>query len=172
MPIVEPEVLMDGAHTIERCEEVTGDVLHAVFDELFDQTGAARRHAAQAEHGHRGQRTCATQASIEEVARPRCAACAGTGPAAVPGIVFFPGVRITWSRTAHLNAINQLDGPKPWKLGFSYGRALQDEALHAWHGKPENLQAGQRVFYHRAKCVSAAALGTYTKAMEGELARA
>jgi len=69
----------------------------------------------------------------------------------------------------HLNAINQLDEPKPWKLGFSYGRALQDEALHAWHGKHENLQAGQRVFAHRAKCVRAAAQGIYTKAMEGAL---
>ena len=68
-------------------------------------------------------------------------------------------------------ALNDLDG-RPWTLSFSYGRALQDEALHAWHGKHENLQAGQRVFSHRAKCVTAAALGTYTKAMEGELARA
>jgi fructose-bisphosphate aldolase, class I len=93
-------------------------------------------------------------------------------PAAVPGIVFLSGGQDHLVATMHLNAINRLDGPKPWKLGFSYGRALQDEALQAWHGKHENLQAGQRVFYQRAKCVSAAAVGTYTKAMEGELARA
>ena len=86
--------------------------------------------------------------------------------------MFLSGGQDHLTATAHLNAINQLDGPKPWTLGFSYGRALQDEALHAWHGKHENLQAGQRVFSHRATCVSAAALGTYTKAMEGELARA
>jgi fructose-bisphosphate aldolase class I len=71
-----------------------------------------------------------------------------------------------------LNAINQLDGPKPWKLSFSFGRALQDEALQSWHGKSENLQAGQRAFAGRAKCVRAASLGTYTEAMEAELARA
>jgi fructose-bisphosphate aldolase class I len=90
-------------------------------------------------------------------------------PAAVPGIVFLSGGQDHLTATAHLNAINQLAGPKPWKLGFSYGRALQDEALHAWHGKHGNVQTGQRVFSHRAKCVSAAALGTYTTAMEGEV---
>jgi len=92
----------------------------------------------------------------------------------MPGIkiVFLSGGQDHLVATMHLNAINRLDGPKPWKLGFSYGRALQDEALQAWQGKHDNVQTGQRVFYHRAKCVSAAALGTYTKAMEGELARA
>ena len=72
--------------------------------------------------------------------------------------------------TMNLNAINQLDGPKPWKLSFSYGRALQDEALQAWRGNNQNRQAGQKAYAHRAKCVSAAALGKYSKAMEGELA--
>jgi fructose-bisphosphate aldolase class I len=72
----------------------------------------------------------------------------------------------------HLSAINQLEGPKPWKLTFSYGRALQDEALRAWRGKNENLKAGQQAFYHRAMCDSAAALGRYTNAMEGRPARA
>jgi fructose-bisphosphate aldolase class I len=72
--------------------------------------------------------------------------------------------------TVHLNALNRLDGPKPWALSFSYGRALQDEALQAWNGKKQNVQAGQKAFAHRAKCVSAAALGKHTKAMEGELA--
>jgi fructose-bisphosphate aldolase class I len=74
--------------------------------------------------------------------------------------------------TAHLSAINQSERPKPWKLSFSYGRALQDEALRAWHGKNENLKAGQQAFYHRAKCDSAAALGKYTEAMEGQSAAA
>jgi fructose-bisphosphate aldolase class I len=93
-------------------------------------------------------------------------------PAAVPGIVFLSGGQDHLTATAHLSAINQLKGPKPWKLSFSYGRALQDEALKAWGGKSENLKTGQQAFYHRAKCDSAAALGRYSPAMEGRSARA
>jgi fructose-bisphosphate aldolase class I len=171
VPIVEPEVLMDGSHTIERCEEVTGDVLQATFHELFEQRVSFEGMLLKPNMVIAGKQ-CPQQASVEEVARATLRCLRRRVPAAVPGIVFLSGGQDYLTATAHLNAINRLDGPKPWKLGFSYGRALQDEALHAWHGKPENLQAGQRVFYHRAKCVSAAALGTYTKAMEGELARA
>jgi fructose-bisphosphate aldolase class I len=87
-------------------------------------------------------------------------------PAAVPGIVFLSGGQDHLAATTHLNAINQLVGAKPWKLSFSYGRALQDEALKAWGGKNETIKAGQQVFYHRAKCDSAAALGRYTTTME------
>jgi fructose-bisphosphate aldolase class I len=112
------------------------------------------------------------QASVDEVARATLRCLRQHVPAAVPGIVFLSGGQDHLTATAHLNAINRLDGPNPWKLGFSYGRALQDEALHAWHGKQEDVQAAQRVFSHRAKCVRAAALGAYTEAMEGELARA
>jgi fructose-bisphosphate aldolase class I len=93
-------------------------------------------------------------------------------PVAVPGIVFLSGGQDHVAATAHLNAINQLEGSKPWKLSFSYGRALQDEALKAWGGKNENLRAGQQAFYHRSKCDSAAALGRYTTAMEGKSAGA
>ena len=89
-------------------------------------------------------------------------------PPAVPGIVFLSGGQDHVLATQHLDAINQLEGPKPWKLSFSYGRALQDEALEIWHGRSENVTAGQHAFHHRAMCDSAAALGRYTGAMESE----
>ena len=171
VPIVEPEVLMDGSHTIERCEEVTGNVLQATVHELFEQRVSLEGMLLKPNMVIAAKQ-CPQQASVEEVALATLRCLRRHVPAAVPGIVFLSGGQDHLAATAHLNAINQLDGPKPWKLGFSYGRALQDEALHAWHGKHDNVQAGQRVFAHRAKCVSAAALGTYTKAMEGELARA
>jgi fructose-bisphosphate aldolase class I len=171
VPIVEPEVLMDGSHTIERCEEVTGHVLLATVHELFGQRVSLEGMLLKPNMVIAGKQ-CPQQASVEEVAMATLRCLRRHVPAVVPGVVFLSGGQDHLVATMHLNAINRLDGPKPWKLGFSYGRALQDEALHAWHGKHENLQAGQRVFSHRAKCVSAAALGTYTQAMEGELARA
>ena len=96
---------------------------------------------------------CPQQASVEDVALATLRCLRRHVPAAVPGIVFLSGGQDHLIATMHLNAINQLDGPKPWKLGFSYGRALQDEALQAWHGKHDNVQTGQRVFSHRATCV-------------------
>jgi fructose-bisphosphate aldolase class I len=171
VPIVEPEVLMDGSHTIERCEEVTGNVLQATVHELFEQRVSLEGMLLKPNMVIAAKQ-CPQQASVEEVALATLRCLRRHVPAAVPGIVFLSGGQDHLVATMHLNAINQLDGPKPWKLGFSYGRALQDEALQAWHGTHDNVQAGQRVFAHRAKCVSAAALGTYTKAMEGELARA
>jgi len=171
VPIVEPEVLMDGSHTIERCEEVTGNVLQATVHELFEQRVSLEGMLLKPNMVIAAKQ-CPQQASVEEVALATLRCLRRHVPAAVPGIVFLSGGQDHLVATAHLNAINRLDGPKPWKLGFSYGRALQDEALQAWHGTHDNVQAGQRVFAHRAKCVSAAALGTYTKAMEGELARA
>jgi fructose-bisphosphate aldolase class I len=171
VPIVEPEVLMDGLHTIERCEEVTGNVLQATLHELLEQRVSFEGMLLKPNMVIAAKQ-CPQQASVEEVTLATLRCLRRHVPAAVPGIVFLSGGQDHLTATAHLNALNQLDGPKPWKLGFSYGRALQDEALQAWQGKHDNVQAGQRVFYHRAKCVSAAALGTYTKAMEGELARA
>jgi fructose-bisphosphate aldolase class I len=171
VPIVEPEVLMDGAHTIERCEEVTGHVLHAVFNALFDQRVALEGMLLKPNMVISGE-DCATPASVQEVAAATLRCLRRHVPAAVPGIVFLSGGQDHLRATMHLSAINQLDGPKPWKLSFSYGRALQDEALRVWHGKTENLTAGQRAFFHRARCDSAAALGTYTTEMEGEPARA
>jgi fructose-bisphosphate aldolase class I len=115
---------------------------------------------------------CPRQASVEEVALATVRCLSRHVPAAVPGIVFLSGGQSHVAATAHLSAINRLDAPKPWKLSFSYGRALQDEALKAWLGKNENLPRGQEVFYHRAKCDSAAALGKYTEEMEGQPAAA
>ena len=167
VPIVEPEVLMDGPHTIERCEEVTGDVLHAVFNALFDQKVSLEGMLLKPNMVISGKE-CAKQASVKEVAVATLRCLRRHVPAAVPGIVFLSGGQDHLATTTHLNAINQLEGVKPWKLSFSYGRALQDEALKAWGGKNENIKAGQQVFYHRAKCDSAAALGRYTTAMEGK----
>jgi fructose-bisphosphate aldolase, class I len=171
VPIVEPEVLMDGSHTIERCEEVTGNVLHAVFDALFEQQVSLEGMLLKPNMIISGMK-CPRQASVEEVAFATVRCLSRHVPAAVPGIVFLSGGQSHLVATAHLSAINQLEGPKPWKLSFSYGRALQDEGLKAWHGKTENLKAGQQAFYHRAKCDSAAALGKYSAAIESELTAA
>ena len=171
VPIVEPEVLMDGSHAIERCEEVTGQVLHAVFGALFDQKVSLEGMLLKPNMIISGMK-CARQASVEEVALATVRCLSRHVPAAVPGIVFLSGGQSHVAATAHLSAINRLDAPKPWKLSFSYGRALQDEALKAWLGKNENLPRAQEVFYHRAKCDSAAALGKYTEDMEGQPAAA
>jgi fructose-bisphosphate aldolase class I len=169
VPIVEPEVLMSGSHTIERCEEVTGNILHATFNALFEQ-GVSLEGMLLKPNMVIAAKQCPQQATVEEVARATMRCLRRSAPAAVPGIVFLSGGQDHVTATMHLNAINSLDGPKPWKVSFSYGRALQDEALKAWRGKNQNLKAGQQAFAHRAKCVSAAALGKYTKATEGELA--
>jgi fructose-bisphosphate aldolase class I len=171
VPIVEPEVLMDGSHTIERCEEVTGIVLHEVFNALFDQRVPLEGMLLKPNMVISGKE-CSKQSSVKEVAVATLRCLSRHVPAAVPGIVFLSGGQDHVAATMHLSAINQLEGPKPWKLSFSYGRALQDEALKAWRGKDENLKAGQQAFYHRAMCDSAAALGRYTPAMEGQSARA
>ena len=165
VPIVEPEVLMNGSHGIERCEEVTGAVLHAVFDALFEQNVSLEAMLLKPSMVIAGM-DCARQASVEEVATATLRCLRRHVPAAVPGIVFLSGGQKDRVATAHLNAINRLPGPKPWKISFSYGRALQDAALEAWHGRDENLEAGQRALYHRARCNSAAARGEYTAEME------
>lgn len=170
VPIVEPEVLMDGSHTIERCEEVTGAVLHAVFNALFEQKVYLEGMLLKPNMIISGKE-CMEQASVEEVAAATLRCLRRHVPSAVPGIVFLSGGQDSITATKHLNTINQSEGPKPWKLSFSYGRALQDEALKAWKGKDENLKAGQQAFYHRAKCDSAAALGRYAASMERETAR-
>jgi fructose-bisphosphate aldolase class I len=115
---------------------------------------------------------CERQASVKEVAAATVRCLSRHVPAAVPGIVFLSGGQNHLVATDHLSAINQLAAPKIWKLSFSYGRALQNEALKAWQGKNENLRAGQQAFYHRAKCDSAAALGKYTESMESAPAAA
>ena len=169
VPIVEPEVLMDGSHTIERCEEVTGYVLHAVFDALFEQRVSLEGMLLKPNMVIFGKQ-CVTQATVDEVARATVRCLRRHAPAAVPGIVFLSGGQDHLTATMHLRAINQVEGPKPWKLSYSYGRALQDEALNAWRGRQEYLADAQHAFNHRAKCDSAAALGRYTTSMETESA--
>ena len=165
VPIVEPEVLMDGAHTIERCEHVASFVLHAVFRALFEQAVAPEAMLLKPSMVIAGKE-CPRQASINEVATATLRLLRRHVPVAVPGIVFLSGGQSARVATAHLNAINQLPGPKPWKISFSYGRALQDPALEAWHGRDENLMAGQRALHRRASFNGAAAAGKYTDAME------
>jgi fructose-bisphosphate aldolase class I len=168
VPIVEPEVLMDGAHTIERCEEVTGIVLHAVFPALFEQGVSLEAMLLKPNMVIAGKE-CPRPASVPEVATATLRCLRRHVPAAVPGIVFLSGGQEDRVATAHLNAINRLPAPKPWKISFSYGRALQDAALEAWHGWDENLKAGQKALNHRARCDGAATLGEYTDEMGGRI---
>jgi fructose-bisphosphate aldolase class I len=170
VPIVEPEVLMDGDHDLRRCGEVTEEVLAAVFSALHQQHVALEGMLLKPNMVIAGQ-DCPQQASVEEVAAATLHTLRRLVPPAVPGVVFLSGGQPPLLATQHLNAINQLDGPKPWKLSFSYGRALQDEALAAWQGKQENVAAGQRAFHHRARCDNAAVLGRYGATIEGEAAR-
>jgi fructose-bisphosphate aldolase class I len=165
VPIVEPEVLMNGGHTIERCEEVTGAVLHAVFHALFEQGVSLEGMLLKPNMVLAGME-CPRPASVEKVASATLRCLRRHVPAAVPGIVFLSGGQTDRMATAHLNAINRLPGPKPWKISFSYGRALQDAAMKAWRGRDENLKAGQEAFYRRARCNGAAARGGYTDQME------
>ena len=165
VPIVEPEVLMNGAHAIERCEEVTGRVLHVVFQALFEQGVSLESMLLKPSMVIAGK-DCSRQASVQEVATATLRCLRRHVPAAVPGIVFLSGGQKDKLATEHLNAINRLPWPKPWKLSFSYGRALQDAALEAWHGLDENVKAGQQAFYHRARCNGAATRGEYTDQME------
>jgi len=171
VPIVEPEVLMNGAHTIDHCEDVTAHVLQHVFDELFEQNVSLEGMLLKPNMVIAGD-DCPQQASVQDVAAATLRTLARHVPPAVPAIVFLSGGQDHVLATEHLSAINQMDAPRPWTLSFSYGRALQDEGLAIWQGRRENVAAAQRAFYHRAKCDSAAALGRYRGEMENESASA
>lgn len=166
VPIVEPEVLMDGDHTIERSFEVTSRTLHAVFTELRDQRVHPEGILVKPNMVLSGYE-CPEQASHEEVAAETIRCFERHVPAAVPGIVFLSGGQSDEDATANLNAMNAM-GSHPWQLSFSYGRALQAPALKAWGGKEENVEAAQRAYYHRAKMNSAARTGMYAPEMERE----
>jgi len=165
VPIVEPEVLMDGDHTIERCFEVTEAVQHAVFASLYRYHIAFEEMLLKPNMVLAGT-MCPRRAAIREVAEATLRCLRRTVPAAVPGIVFLSGGQDEQAATVHLNALNTLPGPHPWPLSFSYGRALQATALAAWRGEPERVAAGQRAFSHRARCNSAAREGRYTPELE------
>ena len=166
VPIVEPEVLMDGDHTIDRSFHVTSHTLHAVFTELRDQRVHPEGILLKPNMVLPGYES-PEQVSDEEIARQTVQCFRRHVPAAVPGIVFLSGGQSEEEATRRLNAINAV-GPHPWKVSFSYGRALQAAALKAWGGHEENVEAAQRAYYHRAKMNSAAQTGTYAPELEKE----
>jgi fructose-bisphosphate aldolase class I len=170
VPIVEPEVLMDGDHGIERCDQATRDTLAAVF-------AALRRHRVRFDamllkpNMVLSGSDSPIQAGVEQVAEATVAALLDCVPASVPGIVFLSGGQSDEVATAHLNAMNRRGGV-PWELSFSYGRALQAPALKAWKGEAANVPAAQQAYHHRARLNGAARSGSYTEAMEKETADA
>jgi fructose-bisphosphate aldolase class I len=168
VPIVEPEVLQDGTHTLEQSAKATGRVLQAVFTELHDQRVEYRGMLLKPNMVLSGY-DASDRAGVEEVAEATLECFYKHVPAAVPGIVFLSGGQSDEDATAHLNAMNAR-GPHPWQLSFSYGRALQAPALKAWAGKTENVETAQRAYYHRAKMNSAARTGMYAPEMEREAA--
>jgi fructose-bisphosphate aldolase, class I len=166
VPIVEPEVLLDGDHTIERCDAVTREVLAMTFAALRRMRVHFPGMLLKPNMVLSGS-DCPTQASVTEVAE-RTLACLGDNvPASVPGIVFLSGGQSDVAATAHLDAMNRLGGV-PWQLSFSYGRALQAPALKAWKGEAANVPAAQQAYHHRARLNGAARTGSYTQAMEKE----
>ncbi len=164
VPIVEPEVLLDGNHTVERCEEVTEATLRITFAMLMRQRVHLEGMILKPSMVVSGKEN-PRQAGVEEVAERTIRCLKRTVPAAVPGIAFLSGGQSAVSATEHLNAMNKL-GPLPWQVSFSYARALQDPAIKAWKGDPANVAAAQKIFYHRAKMNSAARSGSYSKEME------
>jgi fructose-bisphosphate aldolase, class I len=164
VPIVEPEVLMDGGHTIERCEEVTNLVLDRVFSHLFAARIYFEGMILKPNMVIAGKKS-AQQATPEQVAEATVRTLKRQVPSAVPGIAFLSGGQSPTQATAHLSLINA-HGPLPWHLTFSYGRALQEDSLKAWSGKVEGFGSGQKAFALRAKLNGLAAAGTYKSSME------
>ncbi len=166
VPIVEPEVLMDGDHEIDRCAEVTEHVLHAVFHALHQHHVTLEHMILKPNMVLPGKDR--RRAPPEEVAEATLRVLKRAVPAAVPSINFLSGGQGPEEATANLDAINRLRGNAPWQLSISYGRALQQPALHAWRGKPENVAAAQQALLERARLNSLAREGKYDPAMEKE----
>ena len=164
VPIVEPEVLMDGTHTIERYFEVTEQTLRSVFDALADHRVVLEGMLLKPNMVLSGK-DCPQQASVQEVAEATVRCLKRVVPAAVPGIVFLSGGQTDLQATEHLNAMNQIED-LPWQLSFSYGRALQAPVLKAWKGDPAKVADAQKAFHHRALCNSKARFGKYNEEME------
>jgi fructose-bisphosphate aldolase class I len=164
VPIVEPEVLMDGTHTIDESYHVTERTLRAVFTELFDQKVEREGTLLKTNMVVSGY-DAGEQANVDTVADMTIRCLKNTCPTAVPGVVFLSGGMSDEDATARLNAMNQR-GPHPWELSFSYGRALQAPALKAWGGDPDNAEAAQQAFYRRAKFNGAARMGSYAPEWE------
>jgi len=164
VPIVEPEVLMDGAHDIHQCASVTEWVLKEVFQQLYYNRVVLEGSVLKPNMVIAGKKS-AKQASVEEVAQKTIQVLKRCVPSAVPGIAFLSGGQSDEDATAHLDAMNRIGG-FPWKMTFSYGRALQAAPQKAWSGKPENVAAAQRAFAHRAKMNGLAALGQWKTDLE------
>jgi fructose-bisphosphate aldolase class I len=168
VPIVEPEVLMDGAHSIERCEAVTSAVLQETFDQLFAHRIHLEGMVLKPNMVISGKKAT-NRAPPEAVAEATIRTLKRHVPSAVPGIAFLSGGQSPSEATLHLSLINQA-GPLPWSVTFSYGRALQDTALKAWGGSASNYAAGQKEFFKRAKLNGLATTGRYTAALESQAA--
>ncbi len=164
VPIVEPEILMDGAHDIETCDRVTRLTLQTVFDELFIARVALEGIVLKPNMVICGK-GCPKGASVDRVAERTIAALKATVPAAVPGIAYLSGGQTDEQATAHLDAMNRIGG-FPWKMTFSYGRALQAAPQKAWSGKRENVAAAQAAFEHRARMNGLASLGQWQAVLE------
>jgi fructose-bisphosphate aldolase, class I len=168
VPIVEPEVLMDGDHDIDRCAKITEWVLKTVFEQLYYARVKLEGMVLKPNMAVPGKKS-SKRASVEEVAEKTVRVLKACVPAAVPGIAFLSGGQSDEEATAHLDAINRL-GPLPWRVTFSYGRALQAAPQKAWSGKPENVAAAQRAFGHRAMMNGLATLGQWQADLERKAA--
>jgi fructose-bisphosphate aldolase class I len=164
VPIIEPEVLMDGAHTQARCQEITEAVLHSVFEQLVLQGVELEAMILKPNMVVAGL-ACPTQDTAAEVAQATLQCLRRGVPAAVPGIMFLSGGQSGEEASGRLNAMHR-EGGHPWPLSFSYGRALQHPALDVWAGKAANTVAAQQALLHRARCNRAALQGAYSAAME------
>jgi fructose-bisphosphate aldolase class I len=166
VPIVEPEVLMDGSHLLERCEQVTTNVLRLVFEKLSVQRVMLEGMLLKPNMVVPGLK-CPRQESIEEVADATVRCLLRTVPAAVPGIAFLSGGQSGELAAARLNAMNaRFKSRLPWAVAFSFARAIQEPAMHIWHGEDANVPAAQEALLHRAMCSRAARRGEYSAAME------
>jgi fructose-bisphosphate aldolase class I len=168
VPVIEPEVLLDGGHSVERCEEVSEATLRATYAALAAHNVSFEHTILKASMVVSGKQ-CARQAGVEEVAERTVRVLRRTVPAAQPGVVFLSGGQSDEAATAHLNAMAAMPG-LPWPLTFSYSRALQNPALRAWKGSPANVAAAQKAFYHRARMNGLAAQGRWKPELEKQAA--
>jgi fructose-bisphosphate aldolase class I len=171
VPIVEPEVLIDSDHTLERCAEVSEQILHVVFNALYKHKIKLEYMILKPSMIISGKK-CSIQATTEQIAQTTLSVLRRTVPAAVPTINFLSGGQASVAATANLNAMNRLSPHLPWNLSYSYARALQDDAMKIWRGDKKNVAAAQKVFLERSKLNSLAATGQYTTSMEKEVSNA
>lgn len=171
VPIVEPEVLIDGDHTIEQCYEATAATLHSLFEKLYRHRTHLTGTLLKTNMVLPGKES-SQQANVEEIAQATVECLLHTVPAMLPGVVFLSGGQNDIQATENLNAMNAKYKHLPWELGFSYARALQDQPMKLWNGEAQNVAEAQRAFQHRARMNSAARSGKYSKEMERQLSMA